>query len=153
MSAYAKVSNITHNTPERDKKCLQKQITLINNTETAQLSFQTILWKCYMCNIFGSNTFGAKCSCPGKLKEGIPFQWIMRQHYCNIRILSLFPCALNHGILLAGVLKAGRWPGDWPAVGAWHSSLNIPLQEVKQWVPPGVGEVVVGGTFQSLSRK
>ncbi len=58
--------------------------------------------------------------------------------------MSLLSCALDLGVFLAGVLKAGRRPGDGPTVGARHRGLDIPLQEVEQWVPPGVGEVVVG---------
>lgn len=66
---------------------------------------------------------------------------------------SLLPCALHHGVLLAGVLKAGGRPGDGPAVRAWHRRLDVLLHEVEQWIPPGVGEVVVGRAFQSLSRE
>lgn len=88
-----------------------------------------------------------------RANEGIPLQWIIRQHCCDIRVTSLLSCALYHGVLLAGVLKAGRGPGDGPAVRAWHRGLDVPLQEVEQGVPPGVGEVVVGRAFQSLSRK
>lgn len=60
------------------------------------------------------------------------------------RVLSFLPRALYHGILLTGVLKAGRRPGDGPAVRAWHRRLDVPLQEIEQWVPPGLSEVVVG---------
>lgn len=67
--------------------------------------------------------------------------------------MSLLSCALNHWVLLAGALQAGRRPGDGPTVRAWHRGLHIPLHEVKQRVPPGVGEVVVRRAFQSLSRK
>lgn len=70
-----------------------------------------------------------------------------------LKVASLLSCALYHGVLLAGVLKAGGRPGDGPAVGAWDRSLDVPLHEVEQWVPPGVGEVVVGRAFQSLSGK
>ena len=57
--------------------------------------------------------------------------------------MSLLSRALHHGVLLAGVLKAGGRPGDGPTVRARHRGLDVPLQEVEQWVPPGVGEVVV----------
>ena len=76
------------------------------------------------------------CSCPADN------QWIIRQH-CWVSG-SLLSCALHHGVLLAGVLKAGRRPGDGPAVRARHRGLDVPLQEVEQRVPPSVGEVVVG---------
>ena len=64
--------------------------------------------------------------------------------------LSLLSCTLYHGVLLAGVLEAGGRPGNWPAVGARHRRLHIPFQEVKDRVPPGVCEVVVGGALQRL---
>lgn len=57
---------------------------------------------------------------------------------------SLLPCALHHGVLLAWILKAGGRPGDGPTVRAGHRGLDVPLQEVEQRVPPGVGEVVIG---------
>lgn len=63
---------------------------------------------------------------------------------CIIWMLLLSSRALHHGVLLAGVLKAGGGPGDRPAVRAWHRGLDVPLHEVEQRVPPGVGEVVVG---------
>lgn len=81
------------------------------------------------------------------------FQLIIRQHCWGIGVMSLLSCALYHGVLLAGVLKAGWRPSDGPAVRTWHRGLDVPLQEVEQRVPPGVGEVVVGRAFQSLSRK
>lgn len=68
-------------------------------------------------------------------------------------VVSLLSGTLYHGVLLAGVLKAGRRPGDGPAVRARHRGLDVPLQEVEQRVPPGVGEVVVGRALQSLSRR
>lgn len=66
---------------------------------------------------------------------------------------SLFSSALHHGVRLAGVLEAGRGPGPWPAVGARHRRLDVPLEEVEQRVPPGVGEVVIGRALQGLSRQ
>lgn len=71
----------------------------------------------------------------------------------GFKAVSLLPWALYHGVILAGVLKAGRRPGEGPAVRAGHRGLDVPLHEVEQRVPPGVGEVVVGRAFQSLSRK
>lgn len=61
--------------------------------------------------------------------------------------------ALHCAVLLTGVLKAGRGPGDWPAEGAGHLGLHVPLKEVEHGVPPGVGEVVVGRAPQGLSTK
>lgn len=71
----------------------------------------------------------------------------------QVTLGSLLSCTLDHGVLLAGTLEAGRRPGDGPAVGAWYGRLNVPLQEVEQRIPPGVGEVVVGRAFKSLSRE
>lgn len=56
---------------------------------------------------------------------------------------SLFSPALHHGVFLTGVLQAGRRPRDWPAERAGHLGLDVPLEQVKHRVPPGVSEVVV----------
>ena len=66
---------------------------------------------------------------------------------------SLLPGALDHGVLFAGVLEAGRRPAKGPAVGAGDGRLDVPLQEVENRVPPGVCEVVVGGALQSLLER
>lgn len=70
----------------------------------------------------------------------------------DVGVGSLLSRAVDHGVLLAGALKAGRRPADGPIVRARHRGLDVPLHEVEQWIPPGVGEVVVRRAFQSLSR-
>lgn len=85
--------------------------------------------------------------------EWIPPRWIIEQHCCHIRVILLLSCALYHGVLLTGILQAGRRPGYGPTVWTRHCGLDVPLQEVKEWVPPGVGEVVIGWALQGLKRR
>lgn len=94
----------------------------------------------------------------GSIKFLSKKDWLNEYHFSGlssntawvIRVHSLLSCALYHGVLLTGVLKTGRRPGDGPAVWARHRGLDVLLQEVEQRVPPGVSEVVVGWAFQSL---
>ena len=55
---------------------------------------------------------------------------------------SILRGTLDCRILLTTIVETGR-PGDWRAVAARHLGLHIPLEEVKHWIPPCVGEIVV----------